>query len=328
MKRSTTLVLVFLSTSVLFAQDSLEQDYTTMGLPHGALMRLDKGESSLVAWSRDGERLAVGGTIGIWVYDTETGDEVSLLAGHRREVVSMEFSPDGTILASASGDYTVRLWDTATWQERGILTGHTHRVNSVVFSPDGTTLASGGSDNTVRLWDLATGHEKNHPDWTYTRRHFGGIFTGWDHALQAAAGTKQFGYGTRPQGVRKTPSRDTRRPLRPWCFRRMGRHWPAPAGERTVRLWDVATGEQKGAGRDRTKLVARIGGVFAGREDDGKQRLRQYCAIVGRGDSAGQSHSHRTYGDCQVGVVFAGWDDPGQRQFGQYGAAVGHGHPK
>lgn len=55
-----------------------------------------------------------GGTIGIWVYDTESGDEVSLLAGYRSKVVSMEFSPDGKTLAGASGERTVRLWDVDT----------------------------------------------------------------------------------------------------------------------------------------------------------------------------------------------------------------------
>ena len=160
MKTSTILCLILLSTAVLSSHDSLAQDYTRLGLPHGALLRLGKGESRLVAWSRDGTRLAVGGTIGIWVYDTETGAEVSLLTGHRSSVVSMVFSPDGTTLASASNDSTVRLWDVATGQVRHTLTGHPHWVRSVVFSPDGTTLASGSTDRTVWLWDMATRQKK------------------------------------------------------------------------------------------------------------------------------------------------------------------------
>ena len=48
------------------------------------------------------------------------------------------------MLASASGDKTVRLWDVATHKPLGEpLSGHTALVESVAFSPDGKTLASG-----------------------------------------------------------------------------------------------------------------------------------------------------------------------------------------
>ena len=60
------------------------------------------------------------------------------------------------MLASGSGDNTVRLWSIATQEQIGApLTGHWSGVKSVSFSQDGQTLASGG-DNTVRLWSVAT----------------------------------------------------------------------------------------------------------------------------------------------------------------------------
>ena len=68
----------------------------------------------------------------------------------------MAFSPDGTTLASASPDHTVRMWDLATTRPVGApLTGHTALITSVAFSPDGKTLATGSADHTVRLWDVA-----------------------------------------------------------------------------------------------------------------------------------------------------------------------------
>ena len=67
-------------------------------------------------------------------------------------------SPDGKLLATTSGDRTVRLWDTATGDKRGEpLTGHTDSVLGVAFSPDGKLLATTSADQTLRLWDTATG---------------------------------------------------------------------------------------------------------------------------------------------------------------------------
>jgi WD40 repeat protein/serine/threonine protein kinase len=78
------------------------------------------------------------------------------LRGHSDAVHGVAYSPDGTRLASASADGTVKVWDAITGQELLTLRGHTGAVGAVAYSPDGKQLAS-ASDKTVRLWDAATG---------------------------------------------------------------------------------------------------------------------------------------------------------------------------
>ena len=93
-----------------------------------------------------------GGPITLW---NRTGPVTRrILAGHGQDVSSMAFAPDGTTLASASLDGTIKLWDVAT----GHHAAHwmrTQRRLALAYSADGQILASGGQDQQIRLWETS-----------------------------------------------------------------------------------------------------------------------------------------------------------------------------
>jgi WD40 repeat protein/serine/threonine protein kinase len=80
--------------------------------------------------------------------------------GHTSDVTSVDLSPNGARIVSASTDITVRLWDAASGTELRQYVGHRGDVQSVAFSPDGTRIVSGASDFAAIVWDVETGAEQ------------------------------------------------------------------------------------------------------------------------------------------------------------------------
>ena len=86
------------------------------------------------------------------IWDVSTGKTRATLRGHSGAVTELAFAPNG-LLASVSGDKTIKLWDAVTATELATLRGHTSDIVAVAFSPDGSFLASGSLyDGTVKLW--------------------------------------------------------------------------------------------------------------------------------------------------------------------------------
>jgi WD40 repeat protein len=149
----------------------------------GSLLRTFSGHGTWVlsvAFSPDGGVLASGGrdrAIKLW--DPNTGSLVYVIPnafsfhiGPKGQTdwppyaAPLTFSPDGSSIASASGDGKIRIWNSRTGGPihtltipsiNGAKTKFYTDVWSVTFAPDGRCLASGSWDGAIRLWDSTTG---------------------------------------------------------------------------------------------------------------------------------------------------------------------------
>jgi RNA polymerase sigma factor (sigma-70 family) len=233
-------------------------------LPPGALVRLGTvrlrhglGVYS-VAFAPDGKALAsTGGDGRVRLWDPATGQEVRQLDRRpQREATFAVFSPDGKTLAAGGPQERragakaetrpVYLWDVASGKEVRRLPGHEGSLCSAAFAPDGKTLAAATQEGTVRFWDLSTGKEVR-------QVHGGGgrIAFSPDGKLLASAGGS----------MRIAPNGKDRLP-----------------GGGDIRLWEVATGQQRrhlsGDQGPVTAVAFAPGGqTLASGSDDGTVRL-------------------------------------------------------
>jgi coronin-1B/1C/6 len=86
-------------------------------------------------------------------------DPVARIDGSPRKIGQVLFHPTAAhVLASASGEHTVKLWDLANTEEaRSVLGGHGDAIQSIAFSPTGTLLATTCRDRKLRLFDPRAG---------------------------------------------------------------------------------------------------------------------------------------------------------------------------
>ncbi|MCI0712254.1 MAG: protein kinase, partial [Chloroflexi bacterium] len=133
---------------------------------------------------------------------------IRTLEGCPSIVFDVDYSPDGTLIAGACWDGTVRIWDASTGQQLPPLTGHTDKVHCVAFSPDGKWLVSGSYDATAKVWDASTGKL------IHTLVGHQPLREGWEQGVLSVA------------------------------FSPDGRLIATGGSDHTARIWDVNTGDQ------------------------------------------------------------------------------------
>jgi WD40 repeat protein len=115
--------------------------------------RFGRGSINDMALSPDGKTLAVGTSIGIWLYDPDNLQrEPEMLVDADNYVTMLDFSPDGRFFAFLLKN-TLHLW---AWNIRTPIMALPDADSTFAFSPDNRLLAYSRSDHTVYIWDLQT----------------------------------------------------------------------------------------------------------------------------------------------------------------------------
>lgn len=112
--------------------------------PQGKMLVAGGFDNKITSWQVDSKAL-----LPPFFYPNSTYSHLGFIS-------CLTFSPDQKILASASGDKTIRLWGRYTGELKRTLNGHSDTVWSVAISPDCQTLVSGSADKTIRVWSLSS----------------------------------------------------------------------------------------------------------------------------------------------------------------------------
>ena len=76
---------------------------------------------------------------------------------HADWINTVDFSPDGKYLVTASRNDTARIWDIADGTLHAVLTGHSSWVNSAAYSSDGRFIVTSSLDKMAIIWNAADG---------------------------------------------------------------------------------------------------------------------------------------------------------------------------
>jgi eukaryotic-like serine/threonine-protein kinase len=219
----------------------------------------DKGLPQIsLAWSGDGRHLATGGccpgdfTVTIW--NVATGEPTPTKIAHTAAVTGLAYRSGDQQLVSVSDDTTVRVYDVAARQPVPFAVGHAGPVAALGFDPKGRWLATAGGDRTAKVWDLTDNREA--ATWVaHSDSQVFGLAYSPDCSLLATCNGRAPMHGRTLEHPGQVKVWDTAtRKLRftlaghaalvaSVAFTPDGRRLATGSLDRTVRVWDMATGD-------------------------------------------------------------------------------------
>jgi WD40 repeat protein len=237
------------------------------GASQASALRVLRGHAGAVfgvAFARDGKILASAGkdaTVQLWDLASQPPHVTRVLNGHENEAWCVAFGDDGKILASGGADRRVRVWDVASGRQLRNFPVASSRVSAIAFSPDGTKIATGSLERALQVWDAETGRAvvsfpgHTAPVFLVAFDPGGGklVTAGQDATiklweLESEPAVQTLRLASRAGGRRASAARADGAPAGEveWvggvAFRPSGDELAAAGTERTVALWETASG--------------------------------------------------------------------------------------
>ena len=218
-----------------------------------------------IAWTVDGKQLVTGGGDNlIHAYNVEDitrwyreskfsgfkgitaafkGDAQKTFKGHTQDVHAVALTSDGRSLVSAGDDKQIIIWDFESQKIVRQLSGHKKQIPTLAVSPDDNLIATGSRDHTIRLWELSTGKAIR-----TLAGHTGDVMSVRFSPDGRQLASASYDGTVRVWNVENGDSVSVLKGHTGWVFsvkfspdgKRL-----ASAGDNTVRLWNLQTGEQE-----------------------------------------------------------------------------------
>jgi RND family efflux transporter MFP subunit len=209
--------------------------------------------------------------------DLRTLKERTTLGTHGATVSTVDFSPDGKIVASGSNDGIINLWDVATGKNTATFPKQVEPVISLVVGSGGKMLATAGPSGTIQLWDVDAGKVTATIQGHNSKGRLALSFSPDGKTLASGGHDNAVKLWSTATGDNVATFAMHRQPVLAVAFSPDGKLLASAAADKTIKIVDVASGKNVMTLEGHTASVSAIGFAANGKT------LVSWSKTIGKG---------------------------------------------